>query len=785
MTAPILSPKCSDNQVTAGVAAVPAKPFTDPVCGMQVTDNPEKTVVHESIAYHFCCQGCATKFRADPQRYLSPRPPADEVPAGTTFTCPMHLDVLQVGPGTCPFCGMALEPLEASAEEDTTELDDMTRRLWISVALTLPLLLLTMGDQLPGAAWHQRLGMPLSLFNGLQALLATPVVLWAGWPFFERAWASFSSRHLNMFSLIGLGTGAAFSFSLVAWLIPGTLPAAFLMDGTAPLYFEAAAAITTLVLLGQVLELRARSRTGSAIRALLALTPDIALRVRADGTEEDIPTAQIAPGDKLRVKPGERIAVDGIVQSGTSTVDESMLSGEAMPVQKIIGSKIIAGTINQTGALVMSAQQVGADTLLAKIVGMVNTASRSRAPIQKVADVVAGWFVPIVMLIALLTFVVWALLGPAPVLTHAIVASVSVLIIACPCALGLATPMSIMVGIGRGAQQGVLIKDAEALERMERIDTLVIDKTGTLTEGRPRVQSVLAIDGITKHQLVGLAASLETHSEHPLAQCILEHAKSLQLTLAATENFSSQTGLGVSATIDGQRIAIGNATLMQQEGADIRAWQSQITQLQTQAHTVILIAIDGNFVGLISAADPIKKTAAAALRRLQESGVQIVLLSGDNTATALAVARQLDIVNVHAELMPEQKYRHVQQLQQQGRRVAMAGDGINDAPALAQADVGIAMGTGTDIAMQSAHIVLVTGDLNGIAQARQLSRATMRNIRQNLGFAFAYNLIGVPIAAGVLYPWFGLLLSPMIASAAMSASSVSVIGNALRLRKLK
>ena len=780
MTSPIIPPERGGNPVTAAAAAMPAKPFTDPVCGMQVADNPEKTVVHERIAYHFCCQGCATKFRADPQRYLSPRPPVAEVPTGTTFTCPMHLDVLQVGPGTCPFCGMALEPLEASAEEDTTELDDMTRRLWLSVALTVPLLLLTMGDQLSSAAWHQRLGM--TIFNGLQALLATPVVLWAGWPFFARAWASFLSRHLNMFSLIGLGTGAAFLFSLVAWLMPGSLPAAFLMNGMAPLYFEAAAVITTLVLLGQVLELRARSRTGSAIRALLALTPDSALRLRADGTEEDIPTAQIAPGDKLRVKPGERIAVDGIVQSGTSTVDESMLSGEAMPVQKIIGSKVSAGTINQTGALVMSAQQVGADTLLAKIVGMVNTASRSRAPIQKVADAVAGWFVPIVMAIALITFVVWALLGPAPVFAHAMVAAVSVLIIACPCALGLATPMSIMVGIGRAAQQGILIKDAEALERMERIDTLVIDKTGTLTEGRPRVQSVLGVEGITEHQLIGFAAALETHSEHPLAQCILDHARSLQLTLAVADNFVSHTGLGVCATIDGQRVAIGNAALMQQEGADISTWQSRIAQLQSQAHTVMLIAVDGKFVGLISAADPIKKTAAAALRRLQESGVQIVLLTGDNTATALAVAQQLDIDNVHGELMPEQKYRHVQRLQQQGRRVAMAGDGINDAPALAQADVGIAMGTGTDIAMQSAHIVLVNGDLSGIAQARQLSRATMRNIRQNLGFAFAYNLIGVPVAAGVLYPWFGLLLSPMLASAAMSASSVSVIGNALRLR---
>ena len=755
------------------------KPFLDPVCGMQVADNPEKTVVHDTVAYHFCSQGCVTKFRNDPQRYLSPKKPLDDVPAGTQFTCPMHPDVLQIGPGSCPFCGMALEPLEASAEEDNTELNDMTRRLWISAALTVPLLILTMGDDIPGLQFHQRLGM--TAFDWLQAVLATPVVLWAGWPFFERAWASFKTRHLNMFSLIGLGTGAAFLFSVFALLVPGALPPAFLSGGMAPLYFEPAAVITMLVLLGQVLELRARSRTNSAIKSLLALTPDTAIRLRADGSEESIAVAQIATGDLLRVKPGERIAVDGTLQNGSSTVDESMITGEAMPIQKTVSSKVIAGTLNQTGAFVMVAQQIGADTLLAKIVSLVNTAGRSRAPIQKLADAVAGWFVPIVMLVSVLTFIVWTLIGPSPALAHALVAAVSVLIIACPCALGLATPVSIMVGIGRGAQQGILIKDAEALERMERIDTLVIDKTGTLTEGKPRVQTVMAAEGFTEHDIVALAAALEIHSEHPLARSIVDHAKELQLTLADANDFASLTGLGIRANITGRRVAIGNTALMKQEGADYSVWQSQITQLQTEAHTVMLLAVDGKLAGLISAADPIKPSAAPALKTLQQNGVQIVLLTGDNTATAQAVARQLGITDVHAEVMPEQKYRHVQTLQQQGHRVAMAGDGINDAPALAQADVGIAMGTGTDIAMQSAHIVLVKGDLAGIAQARSLSRATMRNIRQNLAFAFAYNMLGVPLAAGVLYPWFGILLSPMIASAAMAFSSVSVIGNALRL----
>ncbi len=787
MPEPTSQPACcsTHNAPATPSAAAPLadKPFIDPVCGMKAGDNPEKTVVHETVTYHFCSQGCVTKFRNDPARYLSPRKDVADVPAGTTFTCPMHPEVVQIGPGTCPFCGMALEPLEASAEEDTTELDDMTRRLWISVALSVPLLILTMGDDIPGMQFHQRLGM--TVFDWLQAVLSAPVVLWAGWPFFQRAWASFKTWHLNMFSLIGIGTGASFLFSVVALLFPALLPAAFLSGGMAPLYFEPAAVITTLVLLGQVLELRARSRTNSAIKSLLALTPDTAVRLRADGSEETIAVSQIAAGDKLRVKPGERIAVDGEVQNGSSSVDESMISGEPLAVQKTAGSKVSAGTLNQTGAFVMTAQQIGADTLLAKIVSLVNTASRSRAPIQKLADSVAGWFVPIVIAVAVLTFIVWAVIGPAPTLANALVAAVSVLIIACPCALGLATPMSIMVGIGRGAQHGILIKDAEALERMERIDTLVVDKTGTLTEGKPRVQTVRAADGFTEHDIVALAAALETHSEHPLAQAIVDHAKSLKLTLADAQDFASVTGKGIHSTITGRRVAIGNAALMTQEGADTAMWQTQITQLQTEAHTVMLLAVDGKLAGLISAADPIKASAAPAVKALQESGVKIVLLTGDNTATAQAVARQLGITEVHAEVMPEQKYQQVQTLQQQGHRVAMAGDGINDAPALAQADVGIAMGTGTDIAMQSAHVVLVKGDLAGIAEARKLSRATMRNIRQNLTFAFAYNVLGVPLAAGVLYPWFGLLLSPMIASAAMAFSSVSVIGNALRLGKSK
>ncbi|GAA4032864.1 heavy metal translocating P-type ATPase [Actimicrobium antarcticum] len=746
---------------------------------MHVAANPEKTVRHDGTDYHFCSQKCVTKFRADPQHYLTPQAVV-AMPAGTLFTCPMHPQIEQVGPGTCPLCGMALEPLEASADEDTTELDDMTRRLWISVALTVPLMALTMGDELMPTSLHQMLGM--TWFNWLQAMLATPVVLWAGWPFFQRAAASFASWNLNMFSLIGLGTGAAFLFSVVALLFPGVLPAAFLMDGMAPLYFEAAAGITTLVLVGQVLELRARARTNSAIKALLALAPNTAVRLRADGTEEEVALDLVVPGDHLRVKPGARIPVDGEVLEGRSNVDESMISGEPVPVEKTTGSKVVAGTVNQTGSFVFTAQKVGADTLLAQIISMVNTASRSRAPIQKLADSVAGWFVPAVMLAAVLAFVMWTWLGPAPALAHALIAAVSVLIIACPCALGLATPISIMVGIGRGAQQGILIKDAEALELMEKVTALVIDKTGTLTEGRPRAQEVVAAEGFSNEDVLAAAAALETHSEHPLAHAIVEYAQEQKVPVSAVEDFSAITGMGIRGTVAGRRAAFGNAALMAQEGADLGVLQERIDALQALAHTVMLLAIDGKLAGLISVTDPIKATAGPAIAQLKAAGLRIVLLTGDNPATAAAVASQLGITEVHAEVMPEDKYRHVQALQAEGCIVAMAGDGINDAPALAQANVGIAMGTGTEVAMQSARIVLVKGDLSGIAEARLLSRATMRNIRQNLVFAFGYNLLGVPIAAGVLYPWFGLLLSPMIASAAMALSSVSVITNALRLK---
>ncbi|EGF32419.1 Lead, cadmium, zinc and mercury transporting ATPase [Oxalobacteraceae bacterium IMCC9480] len=768
---------CCSNHATP--AAPADKPYTDPVCGMKVAANPEKTVTHDGTDYHFCSQGCVTKFKADPDKYLHPQA-AEKMPAGTVFTCPMHAEIRQVGPGSCPLCGMALEPLEASAEDDTTELDDMTRRLWISVALTVPLMLLTMGDMLFGTPLHERLGM--TLFNWLQAGLATPVVLWAGWPFFTRAAASFRTWNLNMFSLIGLGTGTAFAFSTVALLFPGLLPAAFLMDGMAPLYFEAAAGITTLVLVGQVLELRARARTNSAIKALLALTPDTAVRLRDDGSEEDIALDQVVPGDRLRVKPGARIPVDGEILEGHSNVDESMISGEPVPVEKSVGSNVVAGTVNQTGTFVFTAKKVGADTLLAHIITLVNAASRSRAPIQKLADTVAGWFVPGVMLVALLAFGLWSWLGPAPALAHALVAAVSVLIIACPCALGLATPISIMVGIGRGAQQGILIKDAEALELMEKVTALVIDKTGTLTEGKPRVQQVTAADGYDDAQVLALAAALETRSEHPLAQAIVDEAAQRKVSVGSASDFVSLTGLGIRGQVDGQRVAIGNAALMAQEQADTAPLQDRIKELQEKAHTVMLLAVDGKFAGLVSVTDPVKPTAAPAIAALKAAGLRIVLLTGDNPATAKAVADHLGITEVHAEVMPEDKYQHVKRLQADGAIVAMAGDGINDAPALAQADVGIAMGTGTEVAMQSARIVLVKGDLSGIAEARLLSRATMRNIRQNLVFAFGYNLLGIPLAAGVLYPWFGLLLSPMVASGAMALSSVSVITNALRLK---
>ena len=765
---------------------------TDPVCGMKVAANPAKSVPHDERIYYFCSDGCATKFRADPTKYLDrpaaavphlradPHAMAPPVSGDVIYTCPMHPEVRQIGPGACPKCGMALEPAVASAQEDTTELDDMTRRLRFSVALSLPLLVLTMGDLVPGVDFHRWLGM--AAFDWLQAALATPVVVWGGWPLLERGWASFRTWNLNMFSLIALGTGAAFGFSVVALLFPSLLPAAFMMSGMAPLYFEAAAVITTLVLLGQVLELRARSRTNSAIKSLLALAPNTATRVGTDGSDEEVHLDQVQVGDTLRVKPGDKVPVDGQVVEGHSSVDESMITGEPIPSEKTAGDRVSAGTVNGTGSFLFKAQKVGADTLLAHIVQMVNDASRSRAPIQKLADRVSAWFVPAVMAIALAAFGAWALLGPSPALANALVAAVSVLIIACPCALGLATPISIMVGVGRGAQEGVLIKDAEALELMEKVDTLVIDKTGTLTEGRPRVQAVVPAGGLDEREVMRLAASLEKPSEHPLAQAVLVHAKSLGARDSAVTGFESITGQGVKGNVDGKAVAFGNASLMSQIGSDFSALASQADLMQADGRTVMFLSVDGMAAGQIAVADPIKPTTRQAIAELKADGLRIVLLTGDNAATAAAVARQLGIDEVESGVMPAEKYRHVQALQARGRIVAMAGDGVNDAPALAQANVGIAMGNGTDVAMQSARVVLVKGDLLGIAKARVLSRRTMANIRQNLFFAFFYNLIGVPVAAGALYPWFGILLSPMIASAAMSLSSVSVITNALRLR---
>ena len=762
-----------------------AAALKDPVCGMSVDENSPHHLEHQGQTYYFCAASCLEKFSKDPASYLDPskRPAPKAAAKDAIFTCPMHPEVEQVGPGTCPKCGMALEPKEATTEEDTSELDDMTRRFKFSVVLSLPLLLMTMADMLPGVRLHDVFGM--AVFNWLQFILATPVVVWAGWPFFERAIASFKTGHLNMFSLIGVGTAAAYLFSLVALLFPNLLPQAFKMDGMAPLYFEAAAVIITLVLLGQVLELRARSQTNTAIKSLLALTPDTAIRIAADGTESEIALDQVQLKDVLRVKPGAHIPVDGVLLEGRSNVDESMITGESLPVTKQAGDKLSAGTINQQGSFSMQAERIGRDTLLAKIIDLVNQAGRSRAPIQKLADQVSAWFVPGVIVAALLAFVVWALVGPTPTLANAMMAAVSVLIIACPCALGLATPISVTVGIGRGATEGVLIKNAEALERMEKIDTLVIDKTGTLTEGKPALQSVVTANGYTENSLLELALALEKLSEHPVARAIMTYAEAKQIAPAVISDFTSVTGKGVSAISSGKAIFLGNQQLMTDHAINLEQLDKRATELKQLGHTVMFLAVDGKAAGLISVADSIKTTSLQAIQELQQSGIRIIVLTGDNRITAQAVATQLGLSEVHADVLPADKYGFIQQLQKEGRVVAMAGDGINDAPALAQADVGIAMGTGTDVAMNSAHVVLVKGDLRGIVKARSLSQHTMKNIRQNLFFAFAYNFIGVPIAAGVLYPWFGILLSPMIASAAMSLSSVSVISNALRLRHSK
>jgi heavy metal translocating P-type ATPase len=772
------------NSSCCGAGAPAAGPI-DPVCGMTVAADPSKSATHGGTRYYFCCHGCLEKFQKDPERYL--HKPSASVPAAASaeaiYTCPMHPDVKQKGPGSCPFCGMALEPLEPTAAEDTSEYDDMMRRLKIGAALTAPILFIAMGDMLPELDLHRRFGA--HVMNGVQALLAAPVVLWGGWPFFERGWHSFKSANLNMFSLIALGVGAAFLFSLFALFFPGALPDAFKTNGMTPVYFEAASAIVSLVLLGQVLELRARSRTNAAIKALLALTPNTAIRITARGEEEEVHVDHIHPGDLLRVKPGAKIPVDGRITEGQSAVDESMVTGESLPVEKRPGNAVTAGTVNQRGSFLFRAEKVGSQTLLSQIVRMVSEAARSRAPIQKLADRVSAWFVPAVLVTAAVAFAAWTALGAGTSLANAVVAAVSVLIIACPCALGLATPISIMVGIGRGAREGVLIKDAESIERLEKIDTLVIDKTGTLTEGKPRVQSVVAMPGFGDADVLAHAASLEKSSEHPLAQAIVDFAQTRSATLKPIAHFESVTGKGVRGTIDGKRVSLGNFKMMQDAGVASAAAADEAERLRALGHTVVFVAFEDRLAGFISVADPIKPTTREAIDALRHSGLRIVVLTGDNATTATAVAAQLHLQDVKADVLPEDKYRYVQELQRQGRVVAMAGDGINDAPALAQADVGIAMGSGTDVAMGSAGIVLVKGDLRGIAKARTLSQRTMTNIRQNLFFAFVYNFVGVPIAAGALYPWFGILLSPMLASAAMAASSVSVIGNALRLRNVE
>jgi len=764
----------------------------DPVCGMRVNPAQPKggSHVHDGHTYYFCNPKCRDKFSASPQTYLSqpppqPRPSPPAAPPGTIYTCPMDPEVRQVGPGSCPVCGMALEPLIVGAEEAANpELIDMTRRFWVSLVLTLPVFIVAMADMVPGVDLHQALGTRVD--GWLQGLLATPVVLWGGRPFFQRGWLSVRTRRLNMFTLIALGTGVAYAYSVVALLVPGWFPASFHgHGGTVALYFESAAVIITLVLLGQVLELRARSRTAGAIRALLALAPKTARRVRADGTDEDVPLDDVHPGDRVRVRPGEKVPVDGRVVEGHSSVDESMLTGEPLAVEKAAGDRVTGGTVNGTGSFVLQAERVGHDTVLAQIVQMVQDAQRSRAPIQGVADTVAGYFVPAVVAVAVLTFIGWAVVGPEPRFAYAMLNAVAVLIIACPCALGLATPMSIMVATGRGAQAGVLIKNAEVLELLEKIDTAVFDKTGTLTEGRPKLTSLIAIGDWTEAELLRLAASVERASEHPLAAVILDTARAHGLELAPAEGFRAFPGKGVTGAVSPHSVAVGNRGLLEQLGIREGELAAAAADLRRDGQSVMYVCVDGRPVGLLGAADPVKASTPEAIRLLHAEAIRLVMLTGDNRATGEAVGRQLGIDEVVADVLPQQKAEVVRTLQSQGRIVAMAGDGVNDAPALALAHVGIAMATGTDVAMQSAGVTLLGGDLRGVAKARRLSRATMRNIRQNLFFALAYNALAIPLAAGALYPVFGLLLSPMIASAAMSFSSVSVISNALRLRRVE
>jgi Cu+-exporting ATPase len=756
----------------------------DPVCGMAVAGDSRYHYRHAGKQYFFCCEPCLRKFKEHPEQYLQKKTSiAGETQGRTvTYTCPMHPEIRQQGPGNCPKCGMALEPVTFSVEEKNEELIGMSRRFWISIVLAAPVFILAMvADLLP--AWLPS-WLSMHAVQWIEFALATPVVWWCGWPFFVRGWQSLRTWNLNMFTLIGLGVSVAWIYSVVALVFPQIFPAAMQMaGGMVDVYFEAAAVITTLVLLGQVLELRARSRTNAAIKLLLGLAPKTARIMRNDGTEEDIPLENVQPGATLRVRPGEKVPVDGTVIDGASNVDESMVTGEPMPVAKANGAKLIGATINGTGSLLMRAEKVGSDTLLAQIVRMVAEAQRSRAPIQKLADVVAGYFVPAVMSVAVVAFVVWLAWGPEPRLAHAVVNAVAVLIIACPCALGLATPIAIMVGTGRGAMAGVLIKNAEALEIMEKVDTLVVDKTGTLTEGRPKLVAVQAEAGFDKDEILRVAASLERGSEHPLAEAIVQGAEEKGIKLVKADHFQSITGKGVTGEVDGKKVAAGNAKLLESLGINMGSLSLQADRQRAESQTVMLIAINGKAAGLIGVADPLKGSTAEAIRDLHGEGIRIVMLTGDNRATANAVAAKLGIDQVHAEVLPEQKAELIKQLQAEGRIVAMAGDGINDAPALAQAQVGIAMGAGTDVAIESAGITLVKSDLRGIVRARRLSRATMRNIRQNLFFAFVYNTAGVPIAAGVLYPFFGILLSPIIAAAAMSFSSVSVISNSLRLRR--
>ena len=815
----------------------------DVVCNMNVDPaNARSREEYKGTTYYFCCTGCASKFKADPEKYLSAKPatglvhlggiktaqpmntppqkaaarvqsPAEKggvvyvcpmdpevreskpgpcpscgmalEPQAVEYTCPMHPEIVSDKPGSCPICGMALEPRVAAGihEEDDAELRSMTRRFWTGVALSIPLLILSMGAM---ATWSPLRAMPMGLFDWLQLALATPVVLWGGWPFFQRGWASLVNRRLNMFTLIAVGTGTAYVYSLVATLAPGIFPNTFRgHNGAVDVYFETSAIIVTLVLLGQVLELRARRQTGTAIRALLDLNPKTAIRMHADGTDEEVSLEQVKHGDRLRVRPGSRVPVDGTVEEGNSSIDESMITGESISVEKAAGAKVIGGTVNQTGAFVMRAEKLGSETLLSQIVRMVAEAQRSRAPIQSLADKVSGYFVPAVIVVAALTFVFWGLFGPDPRFAHAVINAVAVLIIACPCALGLATPMAVMVGTGRGAHAGVLVKNAEALETMEKVDTLVFDKTGTLTEGKPKLTEVVATGAVAEKELLRLAASLERSSEHPLAAAIVRGAQERGLHPSSTGNFQSLTGQGVYGHVDGHEVVLGSATLLASRNIDAAPLAKAADELREKGQTVMLAAVDGRAAGVIAVADPIKPSTREALQALRRDGLHMVMLTGDNRITAQAIARELGIETFEAEILPDKKAQVVKELQRKGRIVAMAGDGVNDAPALAQANVGIAMGTGTDVAMESGDITLIKGDLRGIVRSRNLSRSTMRNIRQNLFFAFVYNLLGVPIAAGILYPFFGLLLQPMFAAAAMSFSSVSVIGNALRLRRAK